>query len=227
MRCEDVKQLIDEGNLNDEAVAEHLENCSDCSSYNEAALKVRELFSNYSTEDDDEDPELFEAKLLERLEALETVKKPVKKQTLRWLAVAAAVVVLISVSFVSHFNSVQDRHELISSTTSAVNEPIRIVMEYESDADYKDVKVFFKLDEGVEFYSENDEFRKMKSYAWTGDLKKGKNQIPFVVEVIKNGKWKISTEAVFSGFRHRHNIELNTQDRKVAVSMYRLTPEKI
>lgn len=224
MRCEEIKQLIDEGNLNDEVVRDHLENCPDCESYSKAALKVEELFSDYSFEDDDENPELFEAKLLKKLEE---AGKPARKTSFRWIAVAAAVLILISVSFVSYFNSVRNNRELISSTSSTVNEPIRIVMEYESDADYKDVKVFFKLDDGVEFYSENDEFRKMKSYAWTGNLKKGVNQIPFVVEVVKEGKWRISTEAAFNGFRHRHDIELNTQDRKVAVSMYRLLPEEI
>ncbi len=100
-------------------------------------------------------------------------------------------------------------------------------MQYESDADYKNVSVFFKLDDGVEFYSDNEEFRAMKSYAWIGNLKKGVNRIPFVVEVTKQGKWKISTDARYNGFSHRHSIELDTDDKKVSISMYSLSSEKI
>ncbi len=227
MRCEDIKQLIDEGkNTDDIRISDHLEECSECSDYYEAAQKVSGLFSDYSAQEDDRDGELFDSKLMEKLEKVELpARKPVI--SFRWIAVAAVVALLVSVSVISYFNSAQSKQELISSTTSAMNEPIRIIMEYESDADYKDVKVHFTLDEGVEFYSENEEFRKMKNYAWSGDLTKGVNQIPFVVEVVKKGKWKIRTDAKFSGFSHRHSIELDTQGRKVAVTMYRLSPEKI
>jgi len=166
--------------------------------------KVEELFANYSMKDDDLDPELFEQTLFEKLENVEILpKKP--QFNYKWLAVAAVFAFLLSVSFASYLNFTKDHRELISSTTSAINEPIRIIMEYESDFEHKDVKVFFKLEEGVEFYSENEEFKKMKSYAWKGDLKKGVNQIPFVVKVTKEGKWMISTDARFSGNSHKSN----------------------
>ena len=225
MRCDEIRQLIDEGKGFDAVVKEHLETCPECRSYLETGNRIADLFSSYSIEDDDKNGDLFEAQLLGKLEA---AKKPVKKPaTYRWIAVAAVVALFVSVSVISYFSSVQENRELISSTTSAINEPIRIVMEYESDADYKDVKVYFTLDEGVEFYSENEDFRKMKSYAWRGDLNKGVNQIPFVVEVMKKGKWKIMTDARFNGLSHKHSIELDTEGRKVAVTMYRLSPEKI
>ena len=192
----------------------------------ESSKIVAELFSAYSIEEDDLNADLFERTLLEKLEKAEKIpKKP--SFNYRWLAVAAVFAIIISVSFASYFNSIQNGKELISSTTSAIGEPIRIVMQYESDADYKDVSVFFKLDDGVEFYSENEEFRKMRSYAWKGNIKKGVNQIPFVVEVIKEGNWKISTDARYNGFSHRHLIELDTRNKKVAVSMYSLSSEKI
>jgi len=192
----------------------------------DSSKKVAELFSAYSIESDNHNPDLFERTLLAKLEKAERIEK---KQSFnyRWLAVAAVFAIIVSVSFVSYFNSIENDRELISSTTSAIGEPIRIVMQYESDADYKNVSVFFKLDDGIEFYSDNKEFRAMRSYAWKGSLKKGVNQIPFVIEVISQGKWKILTDARYNGFSHRHSIELDTDGKKVSITMFSLSSKKI
>ncbi|HNW16248.1 MAG TPA: hypothetical protein PKM15_06055, partial [bacterium] len=115
-----------------------------------------------------------------------------------------------------------DGSEFISSTETELNEPVRIVLEYESDQDIQGVEVSFILDKGVRFYSQNEKFRNLDSFIWKGDLKKGKNEIPFVVSAVEEGSWKIVTEARFEGMSHRHLITFRTDGSKVAVVLYKL-----
>lgn len=140
------------------------------------------------------------------------------------LAVAAVIAVVCSISFAVFNNSSgkMERH-LIHESTVAGNTPLTIKLVYESLTDIKNVNFSLDLDEGVVFYSENDDIRRRKSHKWTGSLKKGTNTIPFVVKTEKLGKMKIIAKARSGKFSHIQEIVLESKEKETTISMFSIS----
>jgi hypothetical protein len=188
-----------------------------------AAQIIKGLFSSYSYEFDDPDGDAFNDALFIKLQKAdaEKLKKSRFSGFFKFVPLFFAFALVITGAIYFSFSGTTEG-ELVSSTSAELDKPLRIVLEYESVKNISDVKVFFNLDRGVRFFSEDEEFVKMGSYIWRGSLKKGINRIPFIVSVVEKGKWNIVTEAVFEGYRHRHRIEFSSSDSAVKVAMYKL-----
>jgi hypothetical protein len=224
MDCRDVVKAIDEQiELNESSFLEHISSCENCSKYYASAQKLRALFSKYDKTLDDKNGDDFDNALFIKLQssAAQAERKKFRPSILQ-IAAALFFTALFSVGIFYFSGTVPAGSELISSTETELNEPVRIVLEYESDQDIQGVEVSFILDKGVRFYSQNEKFRNLDSFIWKGDLKKGKNEIPFVVSAVEEGSWKIVTEARFEGMSHRHLITFRTDGSKVAVVLYKL-----
>jgi len=195
----------------------------DSREHKNAAGIIKDLFSSYSYEFDDPEGDAFNDALFIKLQKAEAekLKKSRYSGFMKLVPVFFAfAIVIVGILYISLPETTEG--ELVSSTSTELDKPLRIVLEYESARDINDVSVFFDLDRGVRFFSEDENFVKMGSYTWRGSLKKGINRIPFIVSIVEKGKWNIVTEAVFEGYRHRHRIEFSSSDNSVKVAMYKL-----
>ncbi|HOB70154.1 MAG TPA: hypothetical protein PKM18_00080 [bacterium] len=224
MDCRDVVKAIDEQiELNESSFLEHISSCENCSKYYASAQKLRALFSKYDKTLDDTFGDDFDNALFIKLQKADISADRKKfRPSIIQIVSAFLFTVIFSVGIFYFSGTGNDGSEFISSTETELNEPVRIVLEYESDQDIQGVEVSFILDKGVRFYSQNEKFRNLDSFIWKGDLKKGKNEIPFVVSAVEEGSWKIVTEARFEGMSHRHLITFRTDGSKVAVVLYKL-----
>jgi len=91
----------------------------------------------------------------------------------------------------------------------------------------KNVEVSIDLGDGISFYSKNPSVNTLKKYTWRGNLTKGKNEIPFVVKIKKEGVWKINTRADFEGFSHSHRVILHAKEGKVEITYLKLPDKKL
>jgi len=110
---------------------------------------------------------------------------------------------------------------LITSTT-VVNrgEPVTIKLVYNSKVNIKNVNFTIKLHNGVKFVSKNEEIASAELLSWDGELKKGRNEIPFVVETEMIGEWFVDAVAEFEGGNHKHKIKIITNEKNIkAVKM--------
>ncbi|MGI6393671.1 MAG: hypothetical protein ACOX2F_02895 [bacterium] len=182
--------------------------------------------------------ELIDAAKLEHIEVSKQLKKSLhlrlcsaknkeKKNifSLKLVPVAALFIFLL-LGTVVLFKDSSDKIErrLVHESTVSSKEPLTIKLTYNAIADLQDVKFSLLLDEGIYFYSKDLNIRNKKSHEWTGNLKKGENQIPFVVETNQTGKMKIVAKAASDNFRHLQEIVLDVQEKKTVISMFVLVP---
>jgi hypothetical protein len=234
MDCRKITELIDNGEgKNNAVVKDHIGNCEKCSRYFDASLYVGELIGKYSPEMDDPEPLAFDAVLLHKLKDVEQIEKePAKKWFLKVavsfsLAAIAVVAVVASLFFADGEVIERPEVEPDSMFTAQIDEPVGIVIEYVSDEDIEDVAVSFSLDRGVRFHSDNESVRDLDTFIWKGSFAKGKNEIPFVVNIVESGKWEIMTTAQFNGYSHRQRITLDATGGVAIVKIFRYKPEKI
>ena len=233
MNCKKIKELIDRGQNNDNpAVKNHSAQCDKCRKHLEASINIKALFEKYDPVMDDPDPEKFNSILFEKLENIPDVEFKLKR---RWFFrpafsfsfVALAVFFIAAFFFFPAEHHEKTEAELESVYTTQKDEPVGIVIEYESNENVEEVTVSFALDRGVRFHSENDSVKELDSFVWKGSFSKGKNEIPFVVDIVETGKWEIVTVAEFEGYRHRHKITLDASSEVAVVKIFRYEPEKI
>ena len=165
------------------------------------------------------------ASLREKLE--EEAQKKEKSYFLKFrmramIATAASLLILLSVFMIYENNSEQNSRELYYESTVSQGRPVTVKLIYNAVHDLKNVNFHIELDRGLAFYSQDSEITKIKSHNWTGNLKKGKNIIPFVVKTSKKGKMKIKAHAEYDKFRHSQEIVLDSKENHIKVSMYRL-----
>jgi len=224
MDCIRIREIIDNSlELKDQKQLDHIASCENCSKYYESAVRIRTLFSNYTCELDDEKSEDFDNALFVKLQS-SAAPVDIKKirPSLIHLVSALLFTFILSIGVFYFSDPDSTGEKLVSSTETELNAPVRIVLEYESDADVEIVEVLFVLDKGVRFYSEDERFRDLDSFTWKGSFKKGRNEIPFVVSVVENGSWNIMTEAGLEGMKHRHRISFETGSGSIAVTLYKL-----
>jgi hypothetical protein len=224
MDCIRIREIIDNSlELKDQKQLDHIASCENCSKYYESAVRIRTLFSNYTCELDDEKSEDFDNALFVKLQS-SAAPVDIKKfrPSLIHLVSALLFTFILSIGVFYFSDPDSTGEKLVSSTETELNAPVRIVLEYESDADVEIVEVLFVLDKGVRFYSEDERFRDLDSFIWKGSFKKGRNEIPFVVSVVENGSWNIMTEAGLEGMKHRHRISFETGSGSIAVTLYKL-----
>jgi len=116
---------------------------------------------------------------------------------------------------------------LISKSEADRGESLTVELEYDALRKIEDVNVLIKLDKGVVFDSKNPLIKKRESLVWRGDLRKGRNLIPFSVRAVENGRFFIDTKADFEGFSHVHKVVLDVGDKKIVISYYKLPDRKI
>ena len=157
----------------------------------------------------------------------EEVRKKEKNRFFRFrmramIATAASLFILLSIVALYENFSQQDTRKLYYESTVSQGRPVTVKLVYNAVRDLKNVSFYIELDKGLTFHSDNSRITKIRSHNWTGDLKRGKNIIPFVVRTSKKGKMKIRAHAEYEKFRHSQEIVLDSKENHIKVSMYRL-----
>ncbi len=180
-----------------------------------------ELLQSAKAQDNGVTPELrlrLSAKL-----AKAAVQKRSSTRNLRTVfAIAASVLVVISSMIIMGYdpsdNSVQ--RTLVHESTVGSGKPVTIKLKYNSKSDLENVDFSIDLDEGVAFFSQDPSISALRSHSWKGTLKKGENEIPFVVKTSRKGVMKIRTKAQYSDFSFMHEIVLDAKESSIDVSMF-------
>lgn len=224
MDCREVVKAIDEQlDIKESSILTHIASCENCSKYYASSQKLKTLFSKYDKTLDDQNGDDFDNALFIKLQKADiSIERKKFRPSIIQIASALLFAAVFSIGIFYFSGTGNNGSELISSTETELNEPVRIVLEYDSEKDIENIEVLFVLDKGVRFYSKDERFKNLDSFIWKGDLKKGKNEIPFVVSAVEKGSWKITTEARFEGMKHRHLITFQTDGSKVAVVLYKL-----
>lgn len=200
---------------------------------------LNEKIKSYKPELDDKDPQSFDEQLHLRLAQaneerrrakagswIKLVLKPLSLFVL-FVMIACSAVFLLKEKAPAMPEEKAEEATLISKTEVESKRPVKITMEYTAARDLKNVKISFDLDEGISFDSTDNNIKTLKKYIWEGDLHAGLNEIPFIVNVEKQGRWEIETKADFEGLSHRHRIVLTADERVVQISYFKLPETKL
>ncbi|MBO7127412.1 hypothetical protein J6W78_07680 [bacterium] len=177
---------------------------------------------------DDEIGEEFQKKINAHLEEIAAGKRK-RSKFIAFLkplsAIAAVFVIVFAVLFFSPAET--EEGEKISESVVAAGNPVTINLVYDAAEDLENVKFFIKLGDGISFLSSNEEIRNTRTHQWTGNLKKGKNSIPFVVKTDRDGRMEINTSAEYGNYSHKHKIVLDAEKNDIKVSMFVFAPSPL
>jgi len=157
-------------------------------------------------------PEKFALEMASKLSAVSTHKRT-GSLFLKTGFAAAAVIIIFAAGFFAGtmFNENSDIEEyfeqsVIASAEVMTGETVTIKLVYDSENDVDDVDFSITLPEGLAFNSDNPEISVKKNINWSGSLKKGRNEIPFVVKAVSEGLWHIDATAEYDGGSLNHEI---------------------
>jgi len=237
--CKEIKKLVqilleDSDKESLPVIEAHVELCEDCANYFNKAKSIRQLFSLHKPKED-APPSAVKSQLHMKLveKSMENRKKSSFFSSFFTLPSIvsvfslAAVLVFASLYFTKIQNPQNSDAVLISKSEVDSGKPVTIKIEYFVAKELKNVEFDIELDGKLEFYSNYSEINSLKNHRWRGNLKKGLNEIPFVVKVKEDGRWNINTKASYDGYIHSHKIILNASEGKMEVSYYKLPPQKI
>ena len=178
---------------------------------------------------DDEITEEFQKRINARLEEIAAQKRRKAKFIAfsKYVTAATAAIFVIIFAVLFSKQSADDTGEKISESIVAKGEPVTINLVYDAAEDLENVKFGITLDDGVSFLSSNEEIRNTRTHQWTGNLKKGKNSIPFVVKTERDGRMEINTTAEYGKYLHKHKIVLDAQKNDIKVSMFVFDPSPL
>ena len=178
---------------------------------------------------DDEIGEEFQKKIDARLEEVAEQKRRKAKfiAISKYVSVATAAIFVIIFAILFSKPTADETGEKISESVVAKGDPVTINLVYDAAEDLENVKFAITLDEGVSFLSSNEEIRNTRTHEWTGNLKKGKNSIPFVVKTERDGRMEIQTFAEYGNYSHKHKIVLDAQKNNIKVSMFVFAPSPL
>lgn len=107
---------------------------------------------------------------------------------------------------IPHSNESDSYHSVIADAEVITGETVTVKLVYEADTNIKNVNFRIALPEGLAFYSKNTEISSARYIEWSGELEKGRNEIPFVVKAKTPGKWLINASAVYESGTLTHEI---------------------
>jgi len=209
-------------------VEQHINICEECRKKLEAARSVDTVFSLH-TPLEDSFKDHFDSALHMRLaEESEKFEKPGTFSFFRYLSLFSAAAVLLFVITFSYQYIRQDEEPVeISRSVVESGRPVTVKLKYIATRAVENINVTIDLGEGLFFHSSRKKIRTLKKHVWKGGLKKGVNEIPFIVDVKKIGKWKIKTRADFEGYTHKHNLVLTADEMSIEIVYYEFPKVKI
>lgn len=130
------------------------------------------------------------------------------------LAMSLVLLVVFAAGFFAgtFFNSEESftdeyfEQSVIASAEVKTGETVTIKLVYDSENDVEDVDFSITLPRGLAFNSTNPEISSEKTISWNGSLKKGRNEIPFVVKATEAGSWQIDATAEYDDGILSHEI---------------------
>lgn len=136
------------------------------------------------------------------------------------LAMSLVLLVVFAAGFFAgtFFNSEESftdeyfEQSVIASAEVKTGETVTIKLVYDSENDVEDVDFSITLPSGLAFNSTNPEISSEKTIIWNGSLKKGRNEIPFVVKATEAGSWQIDAAAEYDDGIISHEIVVKAVD---------------
>ncbi len=235
-KCNEINPFIDSISENGidsipENIQEHIKTCTECAEKLVRAKSVIDSLSRMKKERI-ECPDSVFTGLASRMEAAKLSSKNKKgffdifRHNLIPAGAFSALIVLFFLGFFFFQNTGKNDSEpkLIASYDVERNKPVTLTLNYTSSEDIENVKFSIHLDSEISFESDIYDVQKQKTASWSGSLKKGKNEIPFVVNASKNGVWNIKARAEFQGLIHERKVVLTITDEKIAVAYLEFPP---
>ena len=178
---------------------------------------------------DDEIAQEFRERINARLEEIAAQKRRKAKFIAISKYVTAATAAIFVIIFAVLFSKPAESEtgEKISESVVAKGDPVTINLVYDAAEDLENVKFSIDLGDGVTFLSSNEKIRNTRTHEWSGNLKKGKNSIPFVVKTERDGRMEINTSAEYGKYLHKHKIVLDAQKNDIKVSMFVFDPSPL
>jgi len=209
---------------------EHNQDCSSCKMKFDKALYLKNLLKaqnpgKYKL------PENIRTSFHQKLSALDQKQERYffTDYFSSWkFAAAAMALFVILLSLGVYFKGGDDKRvEYMSEFTANYERPVTIWLNYTAARDLSNVTFTIELDEGIFFDSRNSAITSLKKHSWNGELKKGKNEIPFTVNVKMKGERIINTRADFMGFSHKHKIKLEAKKDEIRITFIKYSKIKI
>jgi len=191
-------------------------------------VAVQNIFNSHTPKDDD-----CKDGFKERLH-LKLAKADVKKQKSTgiipyWIKPVLmplfSLMVVVGV-FVLYEHKVEDRPVLISKSNVDHGKPVTIKLKYTALENLNNVKIKINLEDALSFYSKSEKITALRDYTWLGNLKKGVNEIPFVVSMKEKGVSQIHARATFDGYDYYHKIVLDARGGNVLISYFEMYKKK-
>jgi len=238
-KCFEIREAIDsflknETNLDElSGFREHIDSCTECKISFDNAMGMNYLFNKINDSDDifpESDRLNLHTRLVQAAETkknthsfLSTLFSPFKIAAITFFA--AVIVVLF---FIINIDEDAGLHgTMISETEMDAGESITVRLKYNAAEEIKDAVFTIELDKELAFDSSYEKVRALKKHSWKGSLKKGENDIPFMVKVKKPGEWIIHTTADYEGYRHLHKIVLKSKKGKVKITYFLLGKKRL
>jgi len=95
-----------------------------------------------------------------------------------------------------------------STVTLKSHEPVTIYLVYNSDKAREDISFRIALDSALHFVTDNTDLEHKKEIAWSGTLKKGRNEIPIVIAGTKIGEWNFVAQARIDGIITENRVKV-------------------
>jgi hypothetical protein len=163
-------------------------------------------------------PEGFSSGLSEKLQKAGSMENRSFYGKLMFIS-AVILITFLTGFFIGKINTPVDKmmesvfeQSVIASIDVIKGEPFTVKLVYESEYDVDDVDFDIVLPEGLVFYSDHPEIAEKRTISWAGILKKGRNEIPFVVKSVELGNWRIDASAQFGDKVLAHEIIVNSKD---------------
>ena len=113
----------------------------------------------------------------------------------KWIkiAIAASLLIITCALAINHMGDKKDTVVLAEKDlASGMVLPVEISFNAATNLTGLDFEV--SLPEGIKFVSEDQEVENSRSLSWQGDLKKGFNKIPMLMEATEPGRYPIETK---------------------------------
>ena len=229
-RCRHIQAQLPDfaaGLLPEEArktVQRHLDTCETCRLQQQRYQNGADLLARASLSGE-EPPASFDRQLHLRLSlaaasqrtaSAEDIRGWFRKPAVAALTVAMAFVIGIAVGGVlmqgtNGANGNADSMVRITKAEVETGKPVTVRLVFTSDEEIRNVAFDIELEPGVEFATSDSEIAAMQVLQWNGDLKRGRNEIPFAVTVAKPGRWVVTARAQYHDETHEHRIVLLTE----------------
>lgn len=235
-KCKEIRSLIEKkmseplNMIDDKMLSDHVKQCSGCDKYYKKTISLSGSLRSFA-KNKPSLPDEFFADVSLKINQRKSRKNAFTffPQFRPAFAVFLFIFVMSGIYFFTGMekSEKEEQPEIIAKTEVESGEPVSISLNYDALDDVDDVTFTISLGENISFHSSNKTIANLQKHVWKGNLKKGINTIPFVVNASKMGTWQVDTRADFEGLSYKHRIMITVGKEKTEVVYLKFPDEKL